>query len=440
MSTSYSHAISLFSNCGAGDTGYREAGFRFDVMAELDPRRLEICILNHPGAIHVPGDLRQTWPLVVERYRQIAGNVPPDLLAACPPCQRWSSARGKRGQQADGIAGSEEKLLVTVIAEVAKILRPRMTVVENVPAFLTGKVRDPETRKAVCAARLLIDTLADHYRVFPILVNLCDFGVPQVRSRAFLTFIRSDVPILAVLEERQLTPYPEPTHANDFGGQPITLAKALTDLGLPKLDAASKIKATSRDGNQMHSVPVWDDNRYAMVAAIPPNSGGSAWENNKCSSCGVVSKSNENALCRSCGAVLPRPVIKAKNGRYRLIRGFKSSSYSRMEPNEPAPVITTASGHLGSHHTIHPSENRLLSPLECAKLQTFPDDFDWGEALRKWGHTNVRAMIGEAVPPLFTKQHGRVLRSLLRGELPKRLLAKTDRRCSTARKKLRLTS
>ena len=35
------HAVSLFSNCGAGDVGYRQSGFQFDMMAELDPRRLE---------------------------------------------------------------------------------------------------------------------------------------------------------------------------------------------------------------------------------------------------------------------------------------------------------------------------------------------------------------------------------------------------------------
>lgn len=434
------HGVSLFSNCGAGDIGYRAAGFRFDVMAELDPRRLEVCLLNHPFAIGVPNDLRETWPDVVTRYRQRVGNTAPGLLAACPPCQRWSSARGKRGQGVDGLAGSREKLLVTVIAEVVKALRPRITVVENVPAFLTGKVRNPETRRAVCAARLLIDTLGSDYRVFPILVNLCDYGVPQVRSRAFLTFIRSDVPALADLEQRQLSPYPQPTHATDFEGQPITLAEALTDLQLPRLDASSDNTAMSPDGNQMHCVPVWDDGRYAMVAAIPPNGGGSAWENDKCCSCGLISSMETNALCSSCGAVMLRPVIKAKNGRYRLIRGFKTSSYSRMKPNEPAPVITTASGHLGSHHTIHPSENRLLSPHECARLQTFPDDFDWGDALEKWGHTNVRAMIGEAVPPLFTQQHGRVLQSLLSGKMPRRLLAQTDRRCKSARKKLGLTN
>ncbi len=42
-------AVSLFSNCGAGDLGYREAGFKFDVMAELDPRRLEVSLLKSPG-------------------------------------------------------------------------------------------------------------------------------------------------------------------------------------------------------------------------------------------------------------------------------------------------------------------------------------------------------------------------------------------------------
>jgi DNA (cytosine-5)-methyltransferase 1 len=435
--TKVSHAVSLFSNCGAGDIGYRQAGFRFDVMAELDPRRLEVCLLNHPDAVGVPNDLRHTWPAVVKKYRAIAGDTPPDLLAACPPCQRYSSARGKRGQRADGAAGSQEKLLVTVIAEVAKILRPQVTVVENVPAFLTSNVRNPETKKEVCPAQLLIDLLAPDYVVFPVLVELCDFGVPQLRSRAFLTFIRSDLPALKYLLEHKHAPYPQPSHAKDFGGEPITLREALRRFALPRLDASSEELATSA-GNAMHSVPVWDDARYAMVKAIAPNSGSSAWKNDECVSCGDVALKETAALCQSCGAVLPRPVIKAKNGRHRLIRGFKSSSYTRMKPDRPAATITTASGHLGSHRTIHPSENRVLSPQECANLQTFPPEFDWGEALNKWGHTNIRIMIGEAVPPLFTKQHGQVLQKLLTGVRPRRLLEQSDRRCKTARKKLGL--
>lgn len=432
-------AVSLFSNCGAGDVGYRQAGFHFDVMAELDPRRLEVCLRNHPGAVGVPGDLRDTWSNVIEEYRVIAGGTPPDLLAACPPCQRYSSARGKRGQQADGVAGSREKLLVTVIAEATKALNPRITVVENVPAFLTSKVRDPETQNEVCPARLLVDLLGESYIVFPILVDLGDFGVPQVRRRAFLTFIRRDVPLLQSLIDVRQTPYPEPSHSKDFGCEPITLREALASYALPSLDAATEERAQSSDGNALHSVPVWNDSRYPMVKAIPPNSGSSAWKNNRCLSCGTVVSKATDAICRSCGETLPRPVIKAKNGRYRLIRGFKSSSYTRLNPNQPAATVTTASGHIGSHRTIHPSENRVLSPQECANLQTFPRNFDWGDALEKWGHTNIRVMIGEAVPPLFTKQHGRVLQKLLNGVKPRKLLSQSDRRCRNARRKLALS-
>ena len=432
------HAISMFSNCGAGDVGYRQSGFCFDVMAELDPRRLEVCLRNHPGAVGVPHDLRSTWPTVIEKYREIAGDTPPDLLAACPPCQRYSSARGKRGQQADGVEGLQEKLLVTVIAEVAKSLRPRITVVENVPAFLTSTVLDPETERDVCPARLLIDLLVAQYYVFPILVDLCDFGVPQVRSRAFLTFIRRDLAALQTLISSGQTPYPQPSYSEDFGGKPITLGEALARFALPSLDASSEHTAKSPDGNALHSVPVWRDFRYSMVKAIPPNSGGSAWKNNHCLTCGSAAPKTTDATCQSCGDVLPRPVIKAKNGRYRLIRGFKTSSYTRMKADRPAATITTASGHLGSHRTIHPSENRVLSPQECANLQTFPANFDWGNALEKWGHTNIRIMIGEAVPPLFTKQHGQVLRKLLNGVKPRRLLPQSDLRCTRALKKLGL--
>src|ERR1700684_778569 len=100
------HAVSLFSNCGAGDLGYAAAGFQFDVMAELDPRRLSVALLNHPDAEGVPGDLRETLPEVVQAYRRKVGAADPALLAACPPCQGMSSARSTRGHAEDADAGS----------------------------------------------------------------------------------------------------------------------------------------------------------------------------------------------------------------------------------------------------------------------------------------------------------------------------------------------
>src|SRR5687768_6293238 len=136
-------AISLFSNCGAGDFGYSKAGFEFEVMAELEPRRLRVALANHPGALGIAGDLRLTWPTVVERFKATENAAPLNLLSACPPCQGLSSARGRRGVYNDADTGSADarNLLVLPIAQIALALQPRAIVVENVVAFLRRQVR-----------------------------------------------------------------------------------------------------------------------------------------------------------------------------------------------------------------------------------------------------------------------------------------------------------
>lgn len=423
-------AVSLFSNCGAGDVGYRNAGFNFDVMAELDPRRLEVCLLNHPGAEGIPGDLRKTWKMVVKKYRARAGNARPALLCACPPCQGMSSARSGKGSHDDAQAGSkdERNLLVTVVAHVALELKPSLLVVENVPAFFTRKVHHPKDKRPVSAANYLITSLADDYVAFPLVTDLCDFGIPQSRNRAFLTFIRRDLPGLKKLLRMGRAPFPRATHTRDEGNaHPITLLEALQSFGLPDLDASTPEAASANEFQGFHSVPVWDERVYAMVAAIPPFTGRSAWDNDVCSDCGPVRVLAETVTCPQCEAPLLRPIIRDRDGSYRLVKGFKSS-YRRMYCDRPAATVTTASGHIGSDYTIHPTQNRLLSPLECALLQTFPREFRWGDALKKLGHTNVREMIGEAVPPAFTKLHGEVLCGLLQRKWKRAPMAMSDER------------
>src|SRR5262249_13071428 len=147
-----------------------------------------------------------------------------------------------------------------------------------------------------------------------------------------------------------------------------TLSEALNSFGLPPLDASSKRTATSE--LPMHVVPVWPAGTYSMISAIPAHSGLSAWQNSECLHCGALCVDPRQAIC-DCGPTLPRPVIRGEDGAFRLITGFHSS-YRRMDPNIPAATVTTASGRVGSDRTIHPWENRVLSPLECAMLQTFP--------------------------------------------------------------------
>ena len=428
-------AISLFTNCGAGDVGFAEAGFRFEVMAEIDQQRLGVAALNLPGASAVPGDLCRTWPDIVSAYRDRRDLEPPALLAACPPCQGLSTANANRGMEDDADTGSRDtrNLLVIPIAEVANALAPRIVVVENVRAFLTRKVRHPNTQEAVSAAALLISLLSEEYVAFPLLSDLADYGVPQTRIRSFITFVRRGEACLRVLEERGVAPYPKPTHAPDHGGEPISLSDALDSFDLPALDAGTV--ATAQSGRALHCVPVWTSEQYNMVAAIPPGSGASAWENDACPQCGRSGLPRDLARCLKCNARLLRPQV-IEDGLARLAKGFRRSSYRRLSPNRPAATITTASNRIGSDRTIHPFENRVLSPLECQMLQTLPEDFEWGEILKRFQSGLLRDMIGEAVPPRFTEAHGKVLADLLNSGRSEDLLLRADVRVSNANQKL----
>jgi DNA (cytosine-5)-methyltransferase 1 len=423
-------AVSLFTNCGAGDLGYEAAGFRFQVLAELDEERLGVAALNLRDATVVAGDLRETWPSVVTNYRSRVGSTRPALLSACPPCQGMSSARSGRGLASDPDAGSRDQrnLLVEVVARVAEELQPRLIVVENVFAFLMRRVRHPETQEPISAARLLIERLANDYEAFAMRADLADYGVPQSRRRSFLALVCRKEAGLARLRELDLAPFPQPTHGGDELPTQVSLADALSELTTDSL--AKKAK-------HLHVAPGLDKRREFMVASIPPNGGSSAWENDVCASCGTVEVEAEDALCPNCQGPLARPV--ARDGDYwRLIHGFRNSSYRRMRPDKPAATITTASGRISSDNTLHPSEHRVLTVLECQHLQTFPMDFDWGDQLERRGHASVRAMIGEAVPPLFTELHGRILTSLLNGHAPRKSMSTANSRIQTAERQLKL--
>ena len=310
-------AVSLFSNCGAGDFGFAKAGFRFRVMAELIQSRLDVALGNHKGAVGVGGDLVETWPDVVRAWKA-QQDGPPTLLAACPPCQGMSTARYDRGYQDDPEAGSREprNLLVLPIAYAVQALKPTLIVVENVVAFLRRQVRDPDTHEGISAARLLIRKLQSQYEVYPFLTDLADYGVPQTRKRAFLTFVRRTSSIATKLREANEAPYPVPPSAPDYGGVHVTLAAALGDLDAAELDAKEPSSACDPT-NTLHFVPTWSESRYRMVDVMPKGREASAWDNEDCPRCGTVAVDTESAACPQCGAPLLRPVV-LENGEPRL--------------------------------------------------------------------------------------------------------------------------
>jgi len=70
--------------------------------------------------------------------------------------------------------------------------------------------------------------------------------------------------------------------------------------------------------------------------------------------------------------------------------------YGRMHPDRPAPTITAGFGSTGQGRFVHPFKPRTLTPHEAARIQGFPDFFDFS-ACR--GRRALQQMIGNAVPP-----------------------------------------
>lgn len=408
--------MSLFSGAGVSDMGYRLAGFEFVVQVELDPLRAAIGQANFPGSTWLAKDVGKASEQVVSTYRKATSSAPLDLLVATPPCQGMSSSnpsRGKRKTPQAQLQEARNRLLLAAIP-IASELKPRIIVAENVRQVLTHNVTTEEGEQPLI--KLFAEGLPN-YRVFFGAINVADYGMPQVRRRAVVVAVRSDQTFLKKLLEENLAPWPRPTHSENPGNgleSWITVRQWVETAGYQRLDA--KCPETARGENPLHFVPHYGSDRYLMVSAIPAYSGKSAYENNPCLNCNSEVEKNL-AVCPKCESVMKnRPVVEQDEGA-RIITGFHSS-YRRMEADRPACTITTNTNHIGSDFKIHPWENRVLSILECADLQTVPRFFDWDLAFKAKKIQLIRELVGEAFPTYFTFLHGQVLKALLSGEVP----------------------
>lgn len=80
---------------------------------------------------------------------------------------------------------------------------------------------------------------------------------------------------------------------------------------------------------------------------------------------------------------------------HRLKNHSYVSVYGRLHWDRPAQTITTGFGVMGRGRFVHPSERRTITPHEAARIQFFPDFFDFGSGPR----TLIHKVIGNAVPP-----------------------------------------
>jgi DNA (cytosine-5)-methyltransferase 1 len=327
------------------------------VANEYEPNFAASYRANHPQAEMICGDI--TDPGVLAKLAAYAGKV--DLVAGGPPCQGFSTV-GKKDEE------DPRNRLFFAFLDVVKVIHPLIVLFENVSGFK----RMYEGR----AYQRLVELLgAEGYTTTHAILDAQDYGVPQSRLRTF---------VVGISDSRSFL-FPEPTHLDGVGlfgcERKLTLEDALSDLPLIQSGESAKSYASAplngfqqrmrmgvEDALTEHDGPWHGEKLLRMISHVPKG-----------------------------GSVQDIPVELRP-------RSYFANTYSRLWWDRPAPTITRNFGTPSSSRCIHPFSDRGLSTREGARLQSFPDAYQFTGT-----RSEKNLQIGNAVPPLLGEAVGRAL-------------------------------
>ena len=222
---------------------------------------------------------------------------------------------------------------------VLRILHPRAFLFENVKGILSMD-------KGTLFEHVRKEFEDIGYSLQYKILNAVDYGVPQLRERVILVGFLGDNPFQ----------YPEPTHGEGLLPY-VTLQDALKDL--PALSCGEE----------------------NTVYAAPPDNEFLSW----------VRQGGSDTLMEH-----KAPNNSAHLRELRPKSGFKNT-YAKLWWEKPATTITRNFACPSSSRCIHPRDSRALTIREGARLQSFPDNYQfYGSDCLK------RLEIGNAVPPLLS--------------------------------------
>lgn len=329
-------AIDLFCGAGGLSLGLQQAGFQIVAAIDNDSIAASTYEANiRSGLLNgVIEDISASDVL------SKAGLSPGDctLLAGGPPCQGFSLQR--RGSRKD----PRNELILQFLRMVEEI-RPRFFLMENVGGLLT-KHGKPFLRE------LSLRTSRLQYVIHVATLDAVDFGVPQIRRRAFI--IGEHTPNF-----HSRFAVPKPTQAT-----PRTVRDAIADLPSPP-----------EDGTCHPLIP--NHYREARLAAInrerirlvPPGGGREHLPGYLQLACHVNNPTHRH-----------------------------KDVYGRLSWDEPSVTLTAGFDSFTRGRFAHPVEHRSLTIREGARIQTFPDSFVF-HGNREEGARQV----GNAVPPLLAR-------------------------------------
>lgn len=344
--------VDLFCGAGGLSRGFADAGFHCTLAVDHNEAAVETHRLNFAGP--------------VERVDVTTFSDFPNasVIVGGPPCQGFSSA----GMRA---VGDDRNTLVGWFAETVARLRPTAFVFENVEGFLTAE-------DGFHVFELLDPVIEAGYCVHLRKVNAANYGVPQHRKR-----------VLAIGGLGWAPTLPDPTHSA-FGAPGAHLAVRHLPWTPTLADALAGLPQPSPE------LPGFPDDHYAPLLT------GIDLERASRLAPGETMRDLPTELQHQ--SYRRRAFRRVMDGTPTDRRGGAPAGLRRLRPDEPCKAITGAA----RSEFLHPSNHRYLTLRECARVQTFPDDFKFAGS-----PSERQQLIGNAVPPRLA----RVLASSLKAQL-----------------------
>lgn len=266
-----------------------------------------------------------------------------DVVVGGFPCQPFSNAGNRLGTEDD-----RGNLYLDII-RIIKEKEPKVVIMENVRGLLSMKNKDGS--KLIDTIVYLLSNTGQGYKVKYQLLKASDYGVPQNRYRIIIVGIRNDIDIDYK--------FPEPSSYN-----------------YDKLTVGEALKNIEGVSNQNE---VWElsPQSQKLIEYIPE---GGSWKN------------------------IPYEKLPDRMKRIRdnMKRYHSPNFYRRFARHEINGTITAA-GTPENSGIIHPVENRRYSVREIARIQSFPDSYEFvGESI-----SSKYKIIGNAVPPKLGEAIGK---------------------------------
>lgn len=334
------NVIDLFCGAGGLSLGFQQAGFKVILGIDNNQQALMTFRNNHKSAISVCGDIskldfsKDIKPLL--KGKEI------DVIIGGPPCQGFSISGFRNFND------PRNKLYLSYIRFV-KDIRPKFFIIENVPGLVNlfnGKVKD----------RIIEEFKKLGYQIEYKILSASDYGVPQNRKRVFFV---GHFPGFSFA-------FPP---KSDFR---ITSSMALSDLPPLKNELGT-------NGHQNYYLN--PQNNYQIL--MRKNSNGVF---------NHLASKHADRVKKIIALVPPGGNYKDLPPSIRSLNHFHVA-WTRWDGDKPAPTIDT-----GHRHHFHYLYNRVPTVRECARIQSFPDDFIFTGT-----KTQQMLQVGNAVPPLLAE-------------------------------------